>query len=196
MEIIDYRVGTGSDEERAAAAEKYEKYVGDYKHPAGGDPFKVLVQDGSLAVDIPNKMVLGFSDPDEDDRWYCKLSSNLFCTFDEDEDGKVVSFSLHEMIPAPRKTTPEEIGDDVPEDLKPYMGEFNLAQLNAVFTFSCVDGGLAVHNSLDGETVKLQPPNEKGGWVDEYDKNVIYFERDDDGVVTSMTIEAISTFEK
>ena len=71
-----------------------------------------------------------------------------------------------------------------------------MAQLNAVLTVSYLDGGLAVHNSLDQQTVKLQPPNEKGGWVDEYDKNVIYFDKEADGTVSAMKIESISTFEK
>jgi hypothetical protein len=194
MEILDYRVGSGSAEDLAAAAEKYEKYVGEYKHPAGGDPFKVLVKDGGLAVDIPNRMVLGFNDPDEDGRWYCKLSTNLFCTFETGDGGEIVSFVLHEMIPMPRQSTPEEIADDVPEDLGVYLGEYRLAQLNAVFTVMYQDDGLAVHNSLEDRTYRLQPPDEKGGWLDELGKNTIYFDRDDDGNVVSMTIDAASTF--
>ena len=41
-------------------------------------------------------------------------------------------------------------------------------------------------------TVKLQPPDEKGGWLDEFNKNAIYFELDDEGKVQSMTIDSRS----
>jgi hypothetical protein len=193
MEILDYRVGSG--DQAAEDEARYAEYVGDYKAPSG-EVFKVLVQDGGMAVDIPNRMVLGFSDPDEEGRWYCKLSRNLFCTFEMGEDGKAAEMSLHEMLPMPRQTGTEEIEDDVPGDLRPYLGKYRLAQLNAVFTVLYKDGGLALHNTLEEGTVALQPPNERGGWVDEYGKNVIYFDRDDDGNVTTMTIDSRNMFKR
>lgn len=196
MEVLDYRVGSGSEEEMAAAAARYEEYVGEYKHPTGGDAFKVLVRDGGLAIDIPGQTVIGFNDPDKDGRWYCKMSRNLFCVFETEESGEVSAFSLHELIPVPRRSAPENMSDDVPEDLRPYLGEYLLAQLNAVFTIMHKDGQLAMHCTLDDATVRLQAPNEKGGWLDEYDKNTVYFDRDEDGNVISMTIDSTNKFSK
>lgn len=195
MEVLDYRVGLGLTEPAEETAARYARYVGDYSAPSG-DVFKVLVKDGGMAVDIPNRMVLGFSDPDESGRWYCTLSRSLFCTFVEDEDGRATEMHLHEMVPMPRKSEPDEISEEVPAGLRPYLGEYLLAQLNAVFTVLYKDGGLAVHDPLEDVDVKLSPPNEKGGWLDEYDKNTIYFNRDDDGKVTSMTIDSTSKFKR
>lgn len=195
MEIVEYRVASGDAENLAAADEKYAQYVGEYNHPVTEDVFKVLVKDGGLAVDIPNKMVLGFNDPDEEGRWYCKLSKSLYCTFERD-DGEVVELQLHELVPLPRKGELEEIGEDVPEEFKPYLGVYLLAQLNAEFTVLFMDGGLAVHDTIENAKVKLQPPNEEGGWVDEFNKNTIYFERDDEGAVTSMTIDSTNRFRR
>ncbi len=196
MEIIEYRVASGDAADLSAAGEKYAPYVGDYNHPMTEDVFKVLVKDGGLAVDIPNKMVLGFNDPDEEGRWYCKLSKNLYCTFERDDAGEVVELQLHELVPLPRKGESEEMGEEVPEEFKPYLGVYLLAQLNAEFTVLFMDGGLAVHDTVDNKKVKLQPPNEEGGWVDEFNKNTIYFELDDEGAVTSMTIDSTSRFRR
>jgi transglutaminase-like putative cysteine protease len=195
MEVLDYRVGSGTPEPAEDTAARYADYVGEYSAPSG-EVFKVLIQDGGMAIDIPNRMVLGFSDPDENGRWYCKLSRGIFCTFVKSEGERATEMHLHEMVPMPRQAEVEEISDEVPEDLRPYLGKYKLSQLNAVFTVLYKDGGLAVHDTLEDRIVKLQSPNDSGGWVDEYDKNTIYFDRDDDGNVTMMTIDSRSKFKR
>ena len=45
-------------------------------------------------------------------------------------------------------------------------------------------------------TVRLNPPDEDGGWLDEYDKNTIFFDLDDDGKVESFTIDSVATFKR
>lgn len=81
--------------------EEYGAYVGEYVHPANNDVFKVFIQDGSLTVEIPGKVVLSLSDPDEEGLWYSKLSDRLYFIFNKDNSGEITEMELHQLIPLP-----------------------------------------------------------------------------------------------
>lgn len=191
LEILDYRL-TG---ESAAAQDsdgqgKYAEYVGKY---AGGESDLTLqVQNGSLTLDIPNRMVLAFKDADDEGKWFCTMSNRLFLTFGRSAAGGVAEMQIHEIIEMPRESDSEEIDEEVPVDLRPYLGVYRFAAMQADFTVLFEDGNLAVHNPLEKRTVKLKPIGGTGRWIDEFDKNIIYFESNDDGRIGTLVIDAIS----
>ena len=197
MEVLDYRAGAmrmGGEEE--VVPDEYKAYVGEYTNIDNNNVLKVIVQSGNLTVDIPNKIVLALNDPDEEGLWYSKLSNQLYFTFKKDNSGKVNEMQIHEMIPVPKKSDPEEIDNNVPEEFRPYLGKYFLAALQAEFTVLYKDGGLAVDDPLAKMTVKLQPPDEKGRWMDEFNKNAILFKLDEEDNVTTMVIESINKFNR
>ncbi|MHC4641408.1 MAG: transglutaminase-like domain-containing protein [Planctomycetota bacterium] len=195
MEVLDYKAGSakmGQPEE--AAPEKYKQYLGKYKNPETKTELKVFVQGGNMAVDIPNQMVLAFNDPDENQVWYCKISNQLYLTFQEDNSGKVIEMQLHQIIPLPRKSGPEKVDNSVPEKFRPYLGKYSFAALQAEFTVLYKDGTLAVDDPTVKKVIKLQLPDENRRWVDEFNKNSIFFDLDDQGNVKAMNIDSVSKF--
>jgi transglutaminase-like putative cysteine protease len=199
MEILDHRVDTGETPDAAKLAE-YEQYVGDYRNVQLPDDenrgLKVLVQDNALAIDIPNRMVLAFKDPDEKGRWFCTMSPRLFLTFDETDTGDIEIMKVHEIVAMTRKADPDTIDESVPEEFAPYLGTYYFAALQADFTVSYQDEGLALYDPLEKATVRLQPPDEEGWRWDEYNKNQMRFDVDDEGRVTGLKIDSISTLRR
>jgi len=155
-----------------------------------------LEKEGNLSVDIPGQMVLPFNEPDQKGRWYCKLSPSLFIEFKKDENNLIDKFIIHEMVGMTKKSSPEKIDVDVPENLKPYLGSYLFAAVNLEFKVYCKDGMLAIDDPIEKGTFKLQPPNEEGGWFDEYNKNVVYFEKDSEGKVINLKIDVANAFTK
>jgi transglutaminase-like putative cysteine protease len=196
MEILDYRAGSLSmgDQEEGVPA-KYEPYVGNYDFP-GEKPMSVLVQGGKLAVDIPGKMVLAFDDPNERGEWCCALSDKLYCCFGRDNAGAVEYLELHELITLPRSGESDEKAEDVPERFKPYLGKYRLSMLNAEFTVGYMGKSLAVYDPLEKRNVGLRLPDKDGKWMDEFNKNTIFFDIDGDGTVTAMNIDSKNIFNK
>jgi hypothetical protein len=194
FEILDHRIGSG--EAPVAAPGQYEPYLGEYTQAETRRTMTVLVSDGALAVDIPGQIVLALNDPDEEGRWYAKLAPTVFVTFGEDRDGHFEEMQIHEIVRMQRTATPEEIDADVPERFHPYLGTYLLAQLNAEFTVIYRDDSLAVEDPLAKRTVGLKPPDAEGRWVDEFDKNTIRFEREEDGVFMTMVVDSASTFRR
>ena len=196
-EIVDYRVSSAVTEERAAElADAYAPYIGDYDAPRRDQIFKVFMMDGSLTVDIPNKVKLALNEPDDEGRWVSKLAPHVYCTFDKDDEGRVHAMYIHEVIQMPRKADLDSIPDDVPEEFLTYLGVYRFAAVQADFTVRYVEGSLAVDDPLEKSTVGLQHPDEKGGWLDQYGKNTIYFVTDEEGKTTAMKIDSRSRFER
>ena len=193
MEILDYRLGADSILTETDT-EKYQQYLGAYK---GQNPLNVVIQNGQLTVDIPGKIILALNDPDENNRWYAKLSSSLFIEFNEDERGTVKELVLHEIIPLPRKADIDlQDSQGIPENLVSYPGIYELSQANADFRVFYKNGSLAIHNPLENRDIKLKSPDARGRWKDEFNKNEISFEKDANGKVNKMVIDSVNRFRK
>jgi len=193
FEILDYKLG---DSETETNAVEFEEYFGKYTNEESGKTFEVLNKEGNLAVDIPGQLVLPFNKPGEDGKWHCKLSPTLYLEFTRDEDNKIEEMFLHEIVQMTKKSPPDSIDTDVPEDMKTYLGSYLLAAINQEFTVSYKDNSLVVHDPTENKDVRLQSPNEEGGWLDEFDKNTIYFEKADEGNVTVLKIDTANKFSK
>ena len=193
FEVLDYKLA-GKEVEKTA--ENYSKYFGKYTNLETSKTFTVLEKEGNLSVDITGQMVLPFNEPDQKGRWYCKLSPSLFIEFKKDENNLIDKFIIHEMVGMTKKSSPEKIDVDVPENLKPYLGSYLFAAVNLEFKVYCKDGMLAIDDPIEKGTFKLQPPNEEGGWFDEYNKNVVYFEKDSEGKVINLKIDVANAFTK
>jgi hypothetical protein len=199
MEILDYRTGTGeASGADTASLEKYARYVGGYENVArgAGSGLNIVVKDNVLALDIPDRVVLALKEPDEKGRWYCTMTPRLFLTFHENDDGEVDTMKVHELVVMTRKADPDSIDANVPDEFRPYLGVYYFAARQADFTVSYVDGALAMYDPFEKTNVGLGPPDEEGWRRDEYNKNQIWFDTDDDGAVTGLTIDAISTLHK
>jgi transglutaminase-like putative cysteine protease len=194
MEVLDYRLDSGRASDSRGGPE-LEPYAGKYRGPRGIE-LKVSAAGGGLTVDIPGQTVLPFTAPTGEGIWHCKLTDRVYLTFEKDQDGDVKTMHLHERVTMPRQSDPEAIDDDVPEHLHPYLGTYLFAQLQAEFRVLHRDQGLAVHDPLENETIRLQPPDDNGRWVDEFDKNTITFEMDADGRVTAMNLDVPNSFSK
>ena len=194
LEILDYRTGSESAESQAAGKEKYQAYLGKYKN---GLELNTVIKDGCLTVDIPGKVVLALADEDENGYWFAKMSKNLFVEFSKNAQGNVTELVLHEIISLPRKTGFEaEALKNVPDEMEPFLGIYDFQQANAEFRVFFKNGSLAIYNPLERKDIKLQLPDERGRWKDEFNKNEFFFEKNSNGKVTAMKIDSHSRFER
>ena len=194
MEVLDYSVGSGEGD--VAAYGKYAEFLGDYTNAGSGREVHVVVQDGSLTVDIPNQIMLALNDPDEEGRWVSKIADKLYCTFVRNDAGAVDELQIHELVRMPRKSSQDEIAEDVPEGFKALLGIYVLPQLQADFKVHYTDGSLAVDDPMAKKTIKLEPHGDNGGFIDEFGKNTMSFDLDGDGAVTALVIDSVSKFRR
>lgn len=196
IEVLDYKLAKNEVDETKESIDKFTAFKGKYKNKESGKVFEVMEIDGSLSVNIPGQVDLPFYEADKEGKWYCKLSPRVYITFNTNENGKISEMILHEISSMTRTSDPEEIEENVPENYKAYLGNYLFAAVNAEFTVSYDDNTLSIYDPLAKEKVKLQAPDENGKWLDEYNKNTIYFEFDSDGKAIILNIDAASKFER
>ena len=194
MEVLDYRLTGDTSEGTASAAGQYVAYVGAYDVPGFEEPFRVLVKNGRLGIDVPGQMVLPMNDPDADGNWTCTLTNLVYCSFGRDENGNVTNMTFHEIVRMRRKSDPEVIADDVPEDLHRYLGGYFFAQRNADFALIWDEGMLGLQNPRSGNVRHLEPTGEDGQWTIENGKKEISFILNDKGGVISMSADVGTDF--
>jgi len=166
-------------------SDELQPYLGEYlpkDAPLDAKTFKVLFQNGNLAVDVPDRMIFDLNGPDQEGRWNFKLSSDIIVSFSRDDSDMIQGMRISQLIKImqDKKTAEEEIPEDVPAEYRPWLGTYPLAMQGITLTVLYQEGTLAVNDPSEG-IVKLKGPDEKGLWIDQYDKNQIFFQSDDKG---------------
>jgi hypothetical protein len=197
MKVLDHRV-RGDEETTASGAiegGRYGAYVGEYRNAGNGNIVKVFVRDGSLAVEIPGTAVFPLEDPDGKGRWKSLIGHRIHFEFDATGEGRAGEMRLVQLVPMPRISGPDSSAAGVPGSLLPYLGKYKLFQINAEFSVFFDDGSLMIHDPTRKEDVGLRSTDDEGVWIDQYGKNKISFEMDDEsGEVTRLIIHSINRF--
>ena len=155
-------------EMNAALREQYAGYLGGYTAnfgPFRNTEFMVIVQNGRLAVDIPNQLVFELEEPDEEGLWRFMIMPQIAVSFSLDDGGNVASMSLHQSGEINTLTRGSPTEEDVyPVDMERYVGEYRTEDPNTTMKVVIVDGRLAL--DLPGQPISLElyHPDEEGRW--------------------------------
>lgn len=166
-------------------SDELQPYLGEYQPKDASPetkPFTVLFQNGNLAVDVPGRMVFELNGPDEQGRWSFKLSRDITVSFSRDDSGKILGMRISQLIKImqDKQTSEEDIPKEVPPEYRLWLGTYPLTMQGITLTLLYQNGSLAVNDPSQG-IVKLKGPDDRGFWIDQYDKNQIYFTEDDKG---------------
>jgi hypothetical protein len=175
------------------AREQYSRYLGSYTAnfgPFRNTEFIVTVQNGRLAVDIPNQLIFELEEPDEEGRWRFKLMDEVAVSFELDDGGNVTAMRLHQagyVFELPRGRPSEEEG--YPEDMVKYVGVYQTEDPNVTMKVVIHDGRLALE--IPGQPIELElyPPDDEGKWHMRLNPTVaVSFSETDDGRIDSLTL--------
>ena len=192
-EIDRLLIHPGVAKEAEEASEEYEPYLGVYTATAGplrGRQYTVLVKNGSLAVDLPEQVVVELLDPDEEGLWRLSIDESIAVSFERDESGDVVVLKFHqagEIYDVPRGTPVPEPQLDV-EAVQKYLGCYSTEEPGIMVKVLIHNEHLAL--DVTGQIVKLElfPPDEEGKWALRLNPVVsIGFDEREDGSVESFT---------
>lgn len=186
MRILDYRLGSGEIAEQIP--EEWKKYIGKYFFEEKNSTFEIFYQDGSLAVDIPGAQVLALNPPDENGILFPKLTRNINFSFDGDLYGNIRKLKLQQVFLLQKKSVPESIDENVPEEIKSLLGVYLFPRPQSDFEVFYENGMLAFNNSLANQVIKLPQHADNGFWTDESGLKEVEFVKDEEGNVIRMII--------
>jgi len=152
----------------AEVRDQYANYLGSYTAnfgPFRNTEFTVTVQNGHLAVDVPNQLVFELEEPDEEGLRRFRIMPQIAVSFSLDDGGNVTSMSLHESGEINTLTRgPPTQEDAYPVDMERYVGEYQTEDPNTTMKVIIIDGRLALE--LPGQPISLElyPPDDEGIW--------------------------------
>jgi hypothetical protein len=171
------------------AREQYARYLGSYTAnygPFRNTEFIVTIQNGALAVDIPNQLVFELDEPDEEGKWHFKLIDEIAVSFELDDNGNVTMMRLHEagyINELPKGPLLQE--ESYPNDMEKYVGTYQTEDPNVTMRVVIHDGRLALE--ISGQPIlDLYPPDEEGKWYIRVNPTLaVSFNETEDGRIDS-----------
>ncbi len=192
-EIDELLVHPKLAEINAAARERYAPYLGTYVESFGPyqyREFTVLVQNGRLAVQVPEGVVFELEPPDELGWRRFELMPNLSVSFPLDEQGEVTGMKfregsqVHELA---KGSAPQEPHLDV-EAVQKYLGFYRDEEAGHDVEVIIHNGHLAFKIPGVEIPLELYPPDEEGWWALRLNPTMtVRFNEDETGRVVSYT---------
>lgn len=187
-------VHPGTDEEVAAMPEEFAPYLGSYTALSGPlmyREFTVLVQNGRLAIDLPEQIVVELVGPDEVGVWTFSIDPGVQISFQKDEADAVVGMAIHQAgqtFDLPRGTPPPEQPLDLAAAQK-YVGTYEDDKGDPTIQILIQNERLAIDAPDVPVPLELFPPDDAGKWVVRLNPVVaISFQEDEVGQVVSLTV--------
>ena len=171
------------------AAEEYASYLGSYTAnfgPFRNPEFTVTVQNGVLAVDIPNQLTFELVN-DEPGKWHFKLMEEVSITFESEAEG-VTAMMLNQsgaVFRLPKGEAPVE--EIYPTDLDKYLGTYETEDPNITMNVVLHEGVLALDIPGQPTVLDLYPPDEQGLWYIRLSSSTaVSFTESEDGDITAI----------
>ncbi|MBT3747560.1 MAG: transglutaminase domain-containing protein [Bacteroidetes bacterium] len=188
MRIIEYEIREEESTEEVDIPNKFMPYLGAYTGPVSGNTFDVSYKNGSLSVQIPNQIAMPLNPPDDKGMWHSSVSNSLYFSFEMDDSGMAKNMHLHQLIPCPKRSSPESTDETVPLKFRPYLGKYYFAAIANELTVLYQDSILVVKDPTVSQLIRLQPPDKNGKWMDEFNQNGLVFVFDEVGEVTRFNV--------
>jgi transglutaminase-like putative cysteine protease len=187
MEILDFQAGPQSPGgfQGTVDSKRYQPYLGQYKGPRG--VIAVSLDQGGLVLTLADKRVFGLREPDEKGEWLFKLSRDIGVTFERDASGRVGTLTILNRVRLPKKAEPQDIPSAIPENIRPYLGQYPIPMQKQEIRIAYDGGHLAVQ--MPGGAVReLEGPDADGLWAAKSGKDRFSFILDDAGRVRTMIL--------
>lgn len=187
-----------------ADPERFRPFLGTYVGTFGpfrDDEFRVLVQDGLLALNVPGLFTSPLEEPDSTGRWTLSYSNNVSISFERNQTDSVVAMTWHDGGSAfrlARGAVPAEVAL-TEADVAPLLGWYRDLEAGTEVEIVFEDGRLAARVPGVPFLQTFHPPDADGFWALQANAMVrVHFERDEAGRVTAYTVHTPdgSTFKR
>lgn len=190
--IDEHLVHQELKEINAEALKKYHSYLGTYTADFGvfqNAEFTVTVQNGRLAIDIPDQFIFELEEPDMEGKWFFKMFEDVAVSFEYTLKGNVTMMKLHQYgytFELPKKSARIQ---EYPQDLQKYTGFYQTEDPTVRMEILIENEKLLLE--IPGQPVKfeLSSPDKEGLWRIKLNPTIaISFQESDYGEVTSITM--------
>jgi hypothetical protein len=192
MEILDYRCG--STETEAFIPDTFRPMIGNYMNIEQYRIFKIVHNDGGLAIDIPGQIILALNPPDDQGKWYPKLTRELSLTVGKNEEGKIDKMIMHQYARLRKMSAPDTGLNEIPEELRKFTGNYQFAPAKLSLDVMFHDGVLTTQEPLGRSKERISYSKVDNTWIDKTGNYEIGFTPDSENVIIGMILAVKTEF--
>ncbi len=192
MEIIDYRSDLKNED--AIIPDTFRPIIGSYMNIEQHRMFKIIYKDGGLAIDIPGQIILALNPPDEQGKWYPKLTRELSLTVGKNVEGKIDKMIMHQYARLRKMSAPDTGLNEIPEELRKFTGNYQFAPAKLSLDVMFHDGVLTTQEPLGRSKDRISYSKADDKWIDNTGNYEIRFTTGSENEITGMILAVKTEF--
>jgi hypothetical protein len=186
MEIIDFRYRSADTD--AAIPDRFRPLSGSYMNVEQYRLFKIIYRNDGLAMDIPGRMVLDLNMPDDQGKWYPKMTREISlipADITGDKAGKMI---LHQYFRLKKISSPETDTDKIPGELRKFVGSYQFSQAKLSLDVMFSNGLLTTRDPMGKSKETFHYTKEGDNWVDKSGTYQIGFITNSENEITGLNL--------
>ena len=187
MEILDFR--SLSNESETVISDDIKALTGSYMNVELYRMFEIIERNGGIAINIPGRAVLDLKMPDNEGKWFPKLTREISLKPDNIKEGKAGRIILHQYYRLRKMSSPDSVMNKIPEEFRKYAGNYQFAPARLSLDVMFNDGALTTQEPLGRSKDRISYLKTGDSWIDKTGSYEIGFITGDDNKVLSMNFK-------
>jgi tetratricopeptide (TPR) repeat protein len=148
--------------------------------------FKIIERNEGIALEIPGRGVLELRMPDEEGRYFPKLTSEISLTPSDITEGKAGKIVMHQYYRLRKTDSPDSVLAVTPEEFKEYAGNYLFAPARLSLDVRFKDGVMTTHDPLGRSRERIVYSRTGEAWEDKTGSKIVFI-TDGENKVTSLS---------
>jgi len=194
MEILDFR--SGSNNEKEVISDDLKPLLGSYMNVEQYRIFKIIAKNGGLAIDIPGRIVLDLNLPDEDGKWFPKITREISLTPLNIVDGEARKMKMQQYFRLRKMSSPEIGKDEIPEEFRRLTGNYQFAPAKLSLDVLFTNSTLTTQDPSGKSTDRIIYLRKGDTWIDKSGIYELIFTTNSENEITGMILAAGAEFHR
>ncbi|MBG0858788.1 MAG: lasso peptide biosynthesis protein [Bacteroidales bacterium] len=184
MEVLDFRSGSKNTE--ATIPYDYKPLLGSYMNIEQYRMFKIIERNGGLAIDMPGRTVLDLNLPDDQGKWFPKMTREISLMPERNKEGKVDKIIMLQYFRLRKMSSPYSVINEIPDEFRKYAGKYQFAPARLSIDVMFDDGTLTTSEPLGRSKERISYLKKSDTWIDKSGSYEIGFITGDENKVVAL----------
>jgi tetratricopeptide (TPR) repeat protein len=184
MQILDFR--SGAVNTYASIPDEYRPLLGSYMNLEQYRMFKIVPATGGLAIDIPGRVKLDLNLPDNNGKWFPKMTREISLKPGNIVKGKAEKMIMHQYFRLKKISVPDSGLNKIPEELRKFAGSYQFAPAKLSLDVMFSDRVLTTQEPLGKSKERIRYIKTGDTWTDPTGAYEIGFTGNSENEITFM----------
>ncbi len=194
MEILDFTALSYKSETNIS--DDIRALTGSYMNIELYRMFKIIERNGGIAIDIPGRVVLDLNMPDNEGKWFPKMTREISLKPENIAEDKAGIIILHQYYRLRKMSSPDSVMNKIPEEFRKYAGNYQFAPARLSLDVMFDNGALTTQEPLGRSKDRISYLKTGDSWIDKTGSYQISFITGNDNEVISLNFTVGLEFQR